>query len=352
LNAGVVPRRGIPLRTRRLTVRRFTRDDITRFTAYRNLPEVWRYQDWTIPYTRDHAHDLLDELESLPGPTPGAWVQLAIDDGTGLVGDVAVWISPDGGLGMVGYTLDPQVQGRGYATEAVGAVVTLLFDRFRVHRVAATLDPANIASARVLERLGFRYEGRGVRAALVRGAWEDDDRYALLESEHRAWADRPRHPPTVVELVEVTADNVREVLALETHLSQRPFVATVAESLADALVPPVEDGASVVPWLRAVRADGELAGFVMVTEVTEAHPVPMLWRLLIDRAHQGRGLGSAVVLQVADRLRSQGVTRLLTSWVEGRGGPAGFYERLGFVRTGEIIDDETFGELRLDPPDH
>ncbi len=347
----MVPRRGIPLRTRRLTVRRFTRDDITRFTAYRNLPEVWRYQDWTVPYTRDHAHDLLDELESLGGPTPGAWMQLAIDDGTGLVGDVAVWLSPDGGLAMIGYTLDPVVQGRGYATEAVGAVVGLLFDRFRVHRVAATLDPANISSARVLERLGFRYEGRGVRAALVRGVWEDDDRYAVLEAEYRAWCDRPRHTPATLELIEVTSENVREVLALQTHLSQRPFVATVAESLADALLPPVEDGAPIVPWYRAVRADGELAGFVMITEVTEAHPVPMLWRLLIDRAHQGRSVGSAVVRLVADRLRGLGVTRLQTSWVEGRGGPAGFYERLGFVPTGEIVDGETVGELTLDPPD-
>jgi RimJ/RimL family protein N-acetyltransferase len=347
----LAPRRGIPLRTERLTVRRFTRDDITRFTAYRNLPAVWTYQDWTVPYTRDHAHDLLDELESLRGPTPGAWVQLALDDGTGLVGDIAVWISPDGGLGMIGYTLDPAVQGRGYATEAVGAVVGLLFDRYRVHRVAATLDPANTPSARVLERLGFRYEGRSVRAALVRGRWEDDDRYAVLDDEYRAWCDRPRHAPAMVELVEVTADNVRSVLALETHPSQRRFVASVAESLADALVPPIEHGAPVVPWYRAVAADGELAGFVMLAAASPAQPVPMLWRLLIDRRHQGRGIGATVIERVAEHVRALGATRLHTSWEEGPGGPAGFYERLGFVRTGEVIDGETVGELRLSSPD-
>lgn len=56
-------------------------DDVTAFTHYRRLPEVARYQDWPKPYTRELAHELVDEMESLDGPTPDTWVQLAVDDG-------------------------------------------------------------------------------------------------------------------------------------------------------------------------------------------------------------------------------------------------------------------------------
>ena len=178
----------LPLRTERLTVRALERRDITRFTRYRNLPEISRYQDWELPYTRDLAHALIDEQDGVTGPVPGRWVQLAVDDGSGIVGDLAVWLSADGYTAMIGYTLAPEAQGRGYATEASRALLTELFARRGVHRVAATMDPANVASARVLERLGFRYEGRSVSAALVRGRWEDDDRWAILAGEFR----RPR----------------------------------------------------------------------------------------------------------------------------------------------------------------
>jgi diamine N-acetyltransferase len=61
-----------------------------------------------------------------------------------------------------------------------------------------------------------------------------------------------------------------------------------------------------------------------------------LWKLLIDARHQGRGYGSQVVRQVAGLVRAEGATELLTSYVPEDGGPAAFYERLGFVPTGQL----------------
>jgi diamine N-acetyltransferase len=61
-----------------------------------------------------------------------------------------------------------------------------------------------------------------------------------------------------------------------------------------------------------------------------------LWKLIIDSEHQGRGYGAEAVLQVAALVRAEGASELLTSYVVGEGGPAGFYERLGFVPTGEL----------------
>ena len=73
-----------------------------------------------------------------------------------------------------------------------------------------------------------------------------------------------------------------------------------------------------------------------------------LWRLLIDERHQRRGYGSEVVRQVAEIVRVEGATELLTSRVPGDGGPAGFYERLGFVPTGDLdVNDEVIVRLAM-----
>jgi RimJ/RimL family protein N-acetyltransferase len=321
--------------------------DVTAFAAYRDQSDVARYQDWALPYTVDLAHQLIDEMRGIDGPVPGEWVQLAIDNGEGLVGDLAVFVDTDVRTALVGYTIDPAHQGRGYATEAVGALVDRLFDRLRLHRVAATLDPANVASARLLERLGFRYEGCGLKAAYVRGEWGDDDRYAILADERRAWRERSTEPPSTVQLVEITRDNLGRVERLATHHSQQRFVSTMQESFADALVPEVVDGRPLVPWMRAIEADGEPVGFLMLAARTDVHPETFLWRLLVDARHQRRGIGHRALRLVAEHLASEGDIVLKTSWVEAPGGPEGFYRQLGFEPTGEIDDGEIVASIPI-----
>ena len=336
----------LPLRTRRAVLRAFTDADAPALAAYRDDPAVARFQDWHLPYTLEDARELIAGQAGQSGPAPSSWYQIAIDHHGELAGDLAVGLDDTGKLAMLGYSLRADRQGIGLATEAVAAFVDRLFET-GVHRVAATLDPANVASARLLERLGFRYEGRGVKMALVRGEWADDDRYALLRADREAWLARPTDPPAEVTFVEVTPHNVEDVWRLATHRSQERFVATMPESFADALVPEIVDGAPVVPWYRAVAADGEIVGFVMLAEVTEAHPHPYLWRLLIDRRHQRRGIGEQVMRQVVARARNQGATTLTTSWVEGPGSPEPFYRRFGFEPTGDVDDGEIVGALDL-----
>lgn len=332
----IVPgQRPFRLQTSRLTIRTLSRHDVTAFTHYRTLPDVARYQDWPMPYTRDLAIELVDEMEL--GPMPGGWVQLAIDIDDQLIGDVAVWLDQADTLAMIGYTLDPLYQGHGYAVEAVGAVIEWLFHSKHVHRIAATIDPRNMASARVLERCGFEHVGTARSAAFVRGEWTDDARFSLLEPDWRAWCTRPTDPPAIVDLVEITAENVEAVGDIDRAFSQRAFVASVAVSLADALVPRTVGDNAIRPWYRAIVADEEISGFVMMAEPYDGNPHPYLWRLVIDRRHQGRGIGRRTLVTIAAERRAAGATHLAVSYVpEGVGSPARFYERLGFVRTGEV----------------
>ncbi len=321
--------------------------DVTDFTRYRNLPEVARYQGWPLPYTRDLAHLLVDDMDRLARPTPGEWVQLAVEDVGRLVGDVAVWLDANEPLAMIGYTLAPEHQHKGYATESLHAVIDWLFAKQQVHRIAASLDPRNHASIRVLERSGFTHVGTVRSAARDRGEWTDDSRWSLLAGEWEAWKRRPIGPVKSVKLVEITSATARDVGRLDVTHSQQQFVSSVLHSYADALFPDVHNGAPVVPWLRAIEADGDLAGFVMIAERTEHHLVPYLWRFLIDRRFQGRGVGTLAIRLLAERLREQGETHLELSFHDAPGGPEPFYVKLGFERTGRVDDGEIVARAAL-----
>lgn len=346
--------RRFEVRTQRLVIRPLARADVTEFVRYRNLPDVARYQDWPLPYTRDLAHQLIDEVDALGGPTPGAWIQLGAQrrDTGALAGDFAIWLDDAGATAMIGYTLAPEHQGKGFATEAAAAIIDWLFSNTRgapaVHRITATLDPRNATSARVLEACGFTYEGTARSAAFVRGEWEDDTRFGLLRSDWQAWKARPTGRPQSVELFEPTNADVRDLLRIAPAFSQRSMVSTVGASFGDALIPELAAGSPVQAWYRGIRADGELVGFVMVAEPHYGVPHPYLWRLLIDRRHQLRGIGRQVVLAIAAERRAAGATHLLVSFVpDVPGNPRAFYEGLGFVPTGKVEGGEVEAILDL-----
>lgn len=330
-----------------LLLRALTPADAPAFAAYRSDPAVARYQSWEAPYSIEAAEGFIAGLAGLDGPVAGQWVQIAIDVDGRLAGDVAVGLETNGLVASIGYTVAPSHQGRGLGRRAVAAVVDALFDELQVHRAQADLDPRNIPSARLVEALGFTHEGVLASSVLARGEWTDDARYGLTAAAHAAWRTRPRHPPADVRLVPITAVTSRTVLALETHWTQRRFVSPVSESYADALFPPLVDDVPLQPWLRAIEADGELVGFLMIAEATAAHPVPYLWRLLVERRHQRRHIGERAVERLIEHLRASGHRALLVSWHPGAGGPEPFYLRRGFVPTGVVEDGEVEARLEL-----
>jgi GNAT superfamily N-acetyltransferase len=143
-----------------------------------------------------------------------------------------------------------------------------------------------------------------------------------------------------VSLHEITGDNREAVLALRVAPEQERFVSSVRYAIREAAENP-----HAKPWYRAVYVGGEPVGFVMLSWNVEPQPPHIngpwfLWKLLIDERHQGRGYGLQVVRHIAELVQSEGATELLTSYVPyDSGGPAGFYERLGFTPTGALDPD-------------
>jgi RimJ/RimL family protein N-acetyltransferase len=337
----------LPFSTPRLTVNRFALADAAALAMYRSDPETARFQGWTAPYAIGAAEALIAGQLDRTGPSSGEWLQIALRRDGVLVGDVAVGMSTDGRVADIGYTIAPAFRGQRLAAEAIDALVDRLFALTAVERLRASVDPRNRPSLRVLEQVGFVYRGSDDAPCLDPDAVVDDDVYTIDRDTRAAWVGRVLTTPAQVRLVDITPDNARAVRRLVVHGSQRHLVTAVTRSFADAHVPEVYEGAPVVPWHRAIEADGQLAGFVMLAEQTEAHSEPCLWRLLIDRSHQRRGIGEQVVALIVDRLRTLGQTSLVTSWVPGSGSPEPFYRRLGFVPTGRIEDDEIEARLML-----
>jgi RimJ/RimL family protein N-acetyltransferase/ribosomal protein S18 acetylase RimI-like enzyme len=329
-----------PIRTERLTVRLMRSSDIPTLVAYRNDPEVAALQDWDLPYTAQMAawlsgQDCLDDLAD------HGWTQLAIEVEGEHIGDIAVCLDDTGAEANIGFTLARRHWGSGLASEAAYAVLADLVDRRGIVRATGDCDPANVASMRVLERIGLVHSHDAAASYLWRGAWTDTTYYAITAAAWRAWRDRPTAPPTDVALVEIDADTAWSWRSVQAHRSQRRFVASVDDSYADALFPGDWLGGPLVPVLRGVVADGERVGFLMYAAVTPTMPVPYLWRLLIDRRHQGRGIGRRVLQLLARDVVAGGSDQLWTTFAEGPGGPRGFYLGLGARLTGEVVDGET-----------
>lgn len=149
-----------------------------------------------------------------------------------------------------------------------------------------------------------------------------------------------------ITLRQITDVNQQAVQDLRTTSAQERFVSTVAYTLREAERNPQDN-----PWLRAIYADEQPVGLVMVAWNFVPNPPHtagpyFLWKLLIDQKHQGKGYGREAMRQVIDLVRADGASELLTSYVEGEGSPFGFFTKLGFVPRGDV-DPEGEVLLRL-----
>jgi RimJ/RimL family protein N-acetyltransferase len=151
------------IETERLALRRFRPDDAPAFASYRSDPMVARYQSWHETYSVADAERMVASLADVHPGEPGEWFQFAVADRETdvLVGDCGLHVDgSDTSRAEIGYTLAPAHQGRGFATEAVAALVSYAFGRLDVERIQATADERNAPSIRVVERLGFEAVAR------------------------------------------------------------------------------------------------------------------------------------------------------------------------------------------------
>jgi diamine N-acetyltransferase len=143
-----------------------------------------------------------------------------------------------------------------------------------------------------------------------------------------------------VTLVEITGETLGPILRLQVSEDQKQFVAPNSVSIAQAHF---EERA----WFRAIYAGDEPVGFVMLY-LDQDKPEYFLWRLMVGAEHQRKGYGYAAMQQVIEYVKSlPNASELKVSYVPQEGSPLPFYEKLGFVETGEVMEGERVMRLAL-----
>lgn len=176
--------------TARLVLREIEPGDWPAVLAYQRDERYLRYYAWT-ERTESQVRDFVQMLVNLRFEQPRRKFQLAItlpQDGT-LIGNCGIRRKQENEWEAdIGYELNPEYWGRGYATEAAQAVVAFGFNDLGLHRVSSWCIADNLASAHVLEKVGMRMEGRLRENEHFKGRRWDTLLYGLLKHE---WPGNP-----------------------------------------------------------------------------------------------------------------------------------------------------------------
>lgn len=301
----------LPLATERLRLRRLRASDLAAFQAYRGDADVGRWQGWQ-PMTDPAALAFLQEMEALPWCPPGDWFQLALADRSSdtLLGDMGLHLGADGHTVDLGFTLQRAAQGRGLASEAVNALVPLLFSHTPARRVRAVADVRNTASVKLLARCGFKCFA--TLTATFRGE--------PCEEHHFV-----RYAEDQVQLVlrAATTDDAPAVAALmiRARLELMPFAPSAHTDeethawVAHTLIP--AGGVSVATLHGAI---------VGVVAIQSEGGLGWIDQLMVDPQHVKRGIGGALLARALRQLpRPVQLWTFQANWAARR-----FYEHQGW----------------------
>ena len=174
------------IQTARLQLRPFDDTDADDLFALHTNTEVLRY--WDAPPWSDRERATKFIMASQQKAEEGTGARLAVDlaSNGGFIGWCSLhqWNS-DFRSASLGYCYGDAVWGHGYATEAARGLLGWAFDTLDLNRVQAEVDTRNIASARVLEKLGFLREGTLREDCIVNGEVSDSWVYGLIRREWR-----------------------------------------------------------------------------------------------------------------------------------------------------------------------
>lgn len=340
--------RNLPtLRTKRLLLRKVTLADAPAIHAYASDSEVTRYLHWypnpTLVYTEQRVATLVSQYESGDQPL---WGIERIRDQQ-LIGAVDLRLrDASHGRGVIGYILKRKAWGHGYVTEAVNAVIDRGF-QLGLNRIQATCDTRNLASARVLEKVGMRLEGIMRQEAFEKGAYRDTKLYAILRSDWLANHARKR--------------DMRNIAIRPYRPSDHPAVAAMSERFADYLVQvdnlhrvrhkpghgefyakKIEQ--EVMPRgsiYLAAESERKLVGFVAgvlcdqskyPADILDTPPTKdaRITQLFVDEPYRGQGIARALMARVERHFKKLGCDVMRVEVFAPNSAARGLYYQLGY----------------------
>lgn len=172
------------LQTARLRLTFITENDYERIHALHSIPEVDRYNTLGIPVSLEETIKLMEphvaDNRTRRNYCFGVYLQLnntfigllGIKMGRSKYQSAEIW-----------FKFNPAVWGEGYATETVTIALKICFNRLNLHRVEAGCAVDNVASYKVMEKVGMKREGQRRQTLPLESGWSDNYEYAILASE-------------------------------------------------------------------------------------------------------------------------------------------------------------------------
>lgn len=180
------------LETERLLLRPIQPPDAGAVFLYRSNKQVNRYQSF-IPESVDEVDHFIAHKVSHEINVPGTWMQWVVlkKDNDELIGDIGIHFHAHDPLqAEIGYTFHHLYHGQGYATEALKKITDFLFDELDKGRISASVDPRNLPSVKLMERLGFRQQTHLKESYYMHGVWQDELIFARLKEDRETTANR------------------------------------------------------------------------------------------------------------------------------------------------------------------
>jgi RimJ/RimL family protein N-acetyltransferase len=307
----------------RVRLRRLRAADTAAFHALRADPELGRYQGWSALSLAEAASfiEAVATPAALPFCPPGDWLQIAIADTASdtLLGDIGLHLHADGQALEIGFTLARAAQGRGLAAESVGLALQAVWAGTPAQRVLGITDARNLASVRLLQRLGFR----------PLATLEADFRGERCIEQHLVLHRPGRAAPLLRAATPADAAAVARVL-IESRRGLLPFL------------PEVHGDEDVAAWVAGTLlprggvtvacVDGQVQGVLATALVADdiagvSERAGWIEQLYVHPAHIGTGLGRALLAQALRTLPRPVWLYTFQANLQARA----FYEHHGFV---------------------
>ena len=174
------------IETERLILSDLTEADVQHIFLLHSNKEVAKYNTIGIPLDIEVTRKILApilEQDQDKRKSDFSWTIKKKDTGE-FLGEIGLSLAPERyRLATLHYSLLPEYWGKGFATEAAKTLITYCFEELNLHRIEAGCAVDNIASIRVLEKLGMHREGRKRKVLPLKTGWSDNFEFAILEED-------------------------------------------------------------------------------------------------------------------------------------------------------------------------
>lgn len=175
------------LHTSRLILRDFEQDDWRAAHLFSADPDVTHYMDYIKSDSEEQTQQWIRGMIFHNQLQPRVSYNLAViqQADNQLIGWIGIGQAHDqpGGNHSFGYALNRSYWGRGYATEALQGLLEIGFSKLEAHKIFGECDAANLASARVMEKAGMRFEAYLEERDEATGTIDTTLRYSLHYTE-------------------------------------------------------------------------------------------------------------------------------------------------------------------------